>query len=186
MKAMAVPGLLAVCGHAALAGHARQTGEAEPATATTGGPVSAGDRLQVLQEAQAAALAAGDAARILDTSRGLAALAARLLGDLSREQERPGEAAVSYRQSLALVNAPETQRALLTAEAAAGERAAALALGEQIVASEGDGAARRMQLAAAFHAGGDLNGTIAELERATGIAPGLAGAHLALGRRSGS
>ena len=150
-----------------------------PPRGVTGG--DAGDQLEVLQRAQTAALAAGAADRILETSQALAAMAARLLGDLLREQGRPGDAATRYRQSFALASAPETQQALLTGEIAAGERAAALALAEEVAASAGDGAPLRMQLAAAFHAGGDLNGTIVELEHATAVAPDFAGAHLALG-----
>ncbi len=142
---------------------------------------SAGERLERMLAAQRAALASGDGGQILGASRAVAAVAARDLGDLASGEGRVVEAEAWYRESLGLGESEEVRLALVGAEARAGRAAEADAAAEEAVRAEGESARLRLLLGAAMHAGGEVNGTIRQLERAVALEPGLAGAHLALG-----
>lgn len=137
-----------------------------------------GQRLEALAEAQQRALAGGDGAQVLATSRALGAYVALALGNVAAGDGKTSQAEAWYQGALDLEESEAARLALVTLQARGGQGDSGA---EEAVRAEGDSARLRLELGAAMHRAGDVNGTIRQLQRAVLLEPASVGAHLALG-----
>ena len=157
------------------------------AAASAQSPEAPSTQLQTLLAAQQTALANGDPAQIVATSRPAAALALRLAATLDLAANQPVAASQPaatqdlLRRSGALDPQPATALLLLTADLRMPRSPDLDPDTAAFVALAGATAPTHLLLAQTFQAADDLPRTIRELAAALALDPALPSAHLALG-----